>query len=100
MYTYGVFVDLQKVGDTVNHKILLSKLDHYGIRGVPNSYLSDRYQTVVLNGATSSRQPITYGVPQGSILKPLLFLTYINDMHLYVLSSTVFHFADDADLVY
>ena len=103
MYTCGVFVDLEKAFDTVNHKILLSKLDHYGIRGVANSwfesYLSDRYQTVQLNGATSSRQPITCGVPQGSILGPLLFLIYINDMHLSVASSTVFHFADDTNLM-
>ena len=103
MYACGVFVDLEKAVDTVNHKILLSKLDHYGIRGVANlwfaSYLSDRYQAVELNGATSSRQSITCGVPQGSILGPLLFLIYITDMHLSVLSSTVFHFADDTNLM-
>ena len=103
MHACGVFVDLEKAFDTVNHKILLAKRDHYGIRGVANSwfasYMSDRYQTVELNGATSSRQPITWGVPQGSILGPLLFLIYINDMHLSVPSSTLFHFADDTNLI-
>ena len=71
MYTCGVFIDLEKAFDTVNHKILLSKLYHYGIRGVANSwfssYLSNRYQTVSTNNTTSSRQLITCGVPQGSI---------------------------------
>ena len=103
MYTCGVFIDLEKAFDTVNHKILLSKLNHYGIRGTANtwffSYLSSRYQSVMLNGVTSSRKVITCGVPQGSILGPLLFLIYINDMHHSVMSSTVYHFADDINLV-
>ena len=81
MYTCGVFIDLEKAFDTVNHKILLSKLNHYGIRGTANtwffSYLSSRYQSVMFNGVTSSRKVITCGVPQGSILGPLLFLIYI-----------------------
>ena len=102
-YSCGVFVDLEKAFDTVHHNILLSKLDHYGIRGVANSwlasYLSGRHQKVSLNGVTSTRGPITCGVPQGSILGPLLFLIYINDMHRSVLSSTVYHFADDTNLM-
>ena len=95
MYSCGIFIDLEKAFDTVNHQILLSKLDHYGIRGVANqwfsSYLSNRYQSVILNGEISARKPITCGVPQGSILGPLLFLIYINDMYLSVQSSTVYH---------
>ena len=104
MFTCGVFIDLEKASDTVNHQILLSKLDHYGIRGVANawfaSYLLNRYQSVRVNGVTSSSLPVTCGVPQGSILGPLLFLIYINDMNLAVESSTIFHFADDTNLLY
>ena len=104
MFVCGVFIDLEKAFDTVNHDILLSKLDHYGIRGTANnwfsSYLSNRSQTVTINGVTSSEGDISYGVPQGSILGPLLFLLYINDMHMAVASSTVFHFADDTNLLY
>ena len=103
MYTCGVFIDLEKAFDTVNHKIILSKLNHYGIRGTANtwffSYLSSRYQSVMLNGVTSSCKVITCGVPQGSTLGPLLFLIYINDMHHSVMSSTVYHFADDTNLM-
>ena len=99
-----VFIDLEKAFDTVNHQILLTKLYHYGIRGVANkwcySYLTNRYQKVSLNGESSQRLPITCAVPQGSILGPLLFLLYINDMHLCVKSSTIHHFADDTNLLY
>ena len=103
-FSCGVFVDLEKAFDTVNHKILLKKLDHYGIRGPANrwfsSYLSSRKQSVVFDGIFSPHLDITCGVPQGSILGPLLFLIYINDMHRAVNFSTVYHFADDTNLVY
>ena len=104
MFTRGVFIDLEKAFDTVNHQILISKLNHYGIRGVVNkwfsSYLSNRYQMVSLNDVSSPRLPNTCGVLQGSILGPLLFLLYINDMHLAVEHSTIYHFADDTNLLY
>ena len=90
--------------DTVNHKILLSKLNHYGINGTSNSwltsYLSDRTQSVSLNGVKSDILKISCGVPQGSILGPLLFFIYINDMHCALKESTVHHFADDTNLLF
>ena len=104
MFTCGVFIDLEKAFDTVNHKILLYKLHHYGVRGITSnwfsSYLTNRYQKVVINGEASPRLPITCGVPYGSIPGPLLFLLYINDMHLAMEFSTIYNFADDTNLLY
>ena len=104
MITCAVFIDLEKAFDTANHSILLTKLDHYGIRGVANdwfaSYLSDRHQTVSLNGTNSTKMSIRFGVPQGSIIGPHLFLIYINDMNLAMLSSIIYHFADDTNHLY
>ena len=74
----GVFIDLKKVFDTVNHTILRTKLHHYGMRGIVcdwfKSYLSQREQFVCVNGHNSISLLVTCGVPQGSILRPLLFL--------------------------
>ena len=98
----GIFVDLQKAFDTVDHKILLHKLEYYGIRGVCNdwfkSYLSDRKQFVSINGYNSDLMPVDCGVPQGSVLGPLLFLIYINDLHKAIQYCKVHHFADDTNL--
>ena len=100
----GVFVDFQKAFDTVNHKILLRKLEHYGIRGIANkwfaTYLSKRKQYVSINGTFSETKTIEHGVPQGSVLGPLLFLVYINDLHTCIKHSTTRHFADDTNLLH
>ena len=79
--TCGIFIDLQKAFDTVNHNILLKKLHHYGFRGIINkwfqSYLSDRRKKVVINGFESENRLMPNGVPQGSLLGRILFLIYI-----------------------
>ena len=99
----GVFVDLQKAFDTVDHQILLTKLNHYGIRGVSNdwfkSYLSNRNQYVPINGYESGLAAINCGVPQGSVLGPLLFLLHINDLNQAIKFYKVHHFADDTNLL-
>ena len=87
----------------MNHTIILKKLTHYGIRGIANkwfqSFLEDRKQFVSVQDSKSAEKPIKYGVPQGSVLGPLLFILFINDLHKAVEFSSVHHFADDTNLL-
>ena len=92
------YIDLSKAFDSLQHDILLEKLAHYGLTNILKSYLSNRKQYVQLSDVRSSVRPISVGVPQGSILGPLLFNIFINDI---VKSSTKFNFilyADDTTL--
>jgi len=101
-HSIAIFCDLKKAFDCCDHSILLSKLEKYGIRGSElswfKSYLNDRKQFVHINGKNSLLETVLLGVPQGSILGPLLFLIYINDLPL---SSKLFTllFADDTTLM-
>ena len=103
-FIIGIFIDLSKAFDTINHDILIKKLELYGIRGIPNlllkNYLENRQQYVSYNNYASTLKPICCGVPQGSILGPLLFLLYINDMTYCCKYLQFLLFADDTNLFY
>ena len=99
-----VFLDLNKAFDTVDHKILLSKLKNYGISGNAyqwfESYLENRTQICSINGSLSSKRILSCGVPQGTILGPLLFFLYINDLPNCLSYCDPIMYADNTHLTY
>ena len=101
-YTALVFIDLKKALDTVNHDILLKKMQKYGVSGNElawsTSYLQNRRQLCKVNGVSSQMEEIHCGVPQGSCLGPLLFIVYINDLPFYLESCQVTMYADDTSI--
>lgn len=104
MFSCGIFIDLKKAFDTVDHSILLQKLHHYGIRGIINdwfhSYLYERTQSTQIGPHISKKEKTLSGVPQGSVLGPLLFLIYINDIYNASSKLAFYLFADDTNLLY
>ena len=98
----AVFLDLSKAFDTIDYKILFRKLEHYGIQGAAlkwiESYLFDRKQFVQLDDIKSDLLSMEVGVPQGSVLGPLLFIIYINDARMTTTALNFIHFADDTNL--
>ena len=100
----SIFVNLQKAFDIVEHVILSSKLEHYGISGLANewfrSYFSNKKQYVSINGYDSNLADVKFGLTQGSVLGLLLFLVYINDLNQALKFCKVHHFADDTNLIH
>ena len=102
--TIGIFIDLSEAFNTLDHATLLAKLERYGIRGISHdlikSYLTNRYQIVSINGTLSKKEPAKYGVPHGSVLGPLLFFLYINDLQNSFVNSRMkfFLYADDTNI--
>ena len=104
LFTSGIILDFNKAFDTVDHSILLSKLYHYGMRGPVNdwfsSYLVGRVQTTQIDNQISSKRNMLTGVPQGSVLGPLLFLIYTNDIYNSSEKLSFYLLTDDTNLLY
>lgn len=104
LWSIGVFLDLSKAFDTIDHSILILKLQHYGIRGAPldlfKNYLSNRSQFTMFKSTNSKILPVVCGVPQGSILGPLLFILYMNDIINAAENCAPILFADDTNLLF
>ena len=102
LFVLGVFLDLSKAFDSIDHKVLLQKLPYYGIRGLVHkwfcSYLSKREQSVTIDNTQSDKKLVKYGVPQGSIMGPLLFLLFVNDMPSVCTKTQLISFADDTNI--
>ena len=102
--TLAVYVDFSKAFDTLNRSILIKKLAIYGIRGIPlelfKSYLDDRFQAVKVNNIISEFKPINAGVPQGSVLGPILYLIYVNEIPSISDKFSTCLFADDTTLIF
>lgn len=103
--TLVVFIDITKAFDTVSHKLLIAKMERNGIRGVPlelfQSYLKNRTQKVKFKGKVSKVKEVLYGVPQGSVLGPLLFLIFINDLcNMKIKNCYISSFADDTAILF
>ena len=101
-FSCGIFMDFQMAFNTVGHKILLQKLEYYGIRAVCKdllkSYLTDSKQFDTINGCNSDLIPVNCGVPQSSVLGPLLFFIYVNDLHKTIQYCKVHDFANDTNI--
>ena len=103
MFVCDIFIILKKAIDTVNHDILLHKLDHYGISSLPNTWLQGfllgRSQYRSIKDKISNKLPMRRGVPQGSVLGPLPFIFSINNRNKAIIHGYVHHFADDTNLL-
>ena len=98
-----IYLDYAKAFDKVDHNLLLKKLKFFGIKGELylwiKEFLVGRYQTVIVDGFHSRRMPVLSGVPQGTVLGPILFLLYVNDLDNCIVESNSCSFADDIKLV-